>query len=345
MSETSGCRPESSFQIAVSSLRPADSPRFDIDPEHVRRLAESDAEFQPILVHRETMRVVDGMHRLRAVKLRGRNTLAAQWFEGDEREAFLLAVESNVKHGLPLSREERKHAALRILRYHPDWSDRSIAKMSGLSAKSVGAIRQQSSQGRPQPEVRIGCDGRARPSSTAAGRAVAAEVIRQNPAASLREIARQAGISVGTARDVRRRLASGQEAVPARQAGRPDRAGQTGRAAQAAQANQRKGYGEGPALVPTVVDRRPVAAVPDHAQRMYLFDRLRKDPSLRLTENGRFVLHQLRTQLCSTEDLRRLAHAVPTHGRTAVAELLSACADDLMEVAQELRRIEDSLAG
>lgn len=342
MSETSGCKPEFSFQIAVSSLRPADSPRFDIDPEHVRRLAESDAEFQPILVHRETMRVVDGMHRVRAVKLRGRQTIAAQWFEGDEREAFLLAVESNVRHGLPLSREERKHAALRILRYHPDWSDRSIAKMSGLSAKSVGAIRQQSSEGRPQPEVRIGCDGRARPSSTAAGRAVAAEVIRQNPAASLREIARQAGISVGTARDVRRRLASGQEAVPARQAGRTGQAVQAGQAGQAA---RRKGYAEGPAIIPTVVDRRPVASVPDHAQRMYLFDRLRKDPSLRLSENGRFVLHQLRAQLCSTEDWRRLAPAIPTHGRTAVAELLSACADDLMEVAQELRRIEDSLAG
>lgn len=324
MSESSGCKPETSFQIAVSSLRPADSPRFDIDPEHVRRLADGDAEFQPILVRRETMRVVDGMHRVRAVKLRGLHTLAAQWFEGDEREAFLLAVESNVKHGLPLSREERKHAALRILCYHPDWSDRSIAKMSGLSAKSVGAIRQQSSKGRPQPEVRIGCDGRARPSSTAAGRAVAAEVIRQNPTASLREIARQAGISVGTARDVRRRLASGQEAVPAK---------------------QRKSYADSRAVIPTVVDRRPVASVPDHAQRMYLFDRLRKDPSLRLSENGRFVLHQLRTQLCSTEDWRRLAPAIPTHGRTAVAELLSACADDLMEVAEELRRIEDSLAG
>ncbi|MEU0150275.1 hypothetical protein ABZ119_30700 [Streptomyces sp. NPDC006288] len=94
-----------------------------------------------------------------------------------------------------------------------------------------------------------------------------------------------------------------------------------------------------------MADCRNAASVPDHAQRMNLFDRLRKDPSLRLSENGRFVLYTLRTQLCSTEDWKRLAPAVPMHGRSAVAEILSACADDLMEVVQELRRIEDSMAG
>ena len=324
MSETSCCEPETSFQIALCSLRPADSPRFGIDLEHVRRLAESEVEFEPILVHRETLRVVDGMHRVHAMMLRNQPSLAAQWFDGDERAAFLLAVESNVLHGLPLSREERKQAALRILHYHPDWSDRSIAKMSGLSAKSVGVIRQRSGTENAQSEVRIGCDGRARPSSAAAGRAAAAEVIRQNPTASLREIARQTGISVGTVRDVRRRLASGEEPVPAK---------------------QRKGCTDNRANIPAATDRPGAASVCDRAQRITLFDRLRKDPSLRLSESGRFVLHQLRTQLCSTEDWKRIAPAVPMHGRSAVAEILSACADDLMEIAQELRKIEDSLAG
>lgn len=196
--------------------------------------------------------------------------------------------------------------------------------MSGLSATSVGAIRQQSGEESARPEVRIGCDGRARPSSTAAGRAAAAEVIKQNPTASLREIARQTGISVGTVRDVRRRLASGQEPVPAK---------------------QRKGHTEDRASLSDVIDCQTVASSSDHAQRMNLFDRLRKDPSLRLSENGRFVLHKLRTQLCSTEDWKRLTPAIPMHGRDAVAEILSSCADDLMEVVQELRRIEDSLAG
>lgn len=324
MSEIPCPESEASFQIDLSSLRPADSPRFGIDLEHVRRLAESEADFQPILVHRETMRVVDGMHRVHAMTLRKARTVAAQWFEGDEQAAFLLAVESNVRHGLPLSREERKQAARRILRYRPEWSDRSIAKMSGLSAKSVAAIRQRSGEGSAQPEVRIGCDGRARPASTAAGRVAAAEVIRQNPTASLREVARQAGISVGTVRDVRRRLASGQEPVLAKE--------------RTACPNNRTS-------LPTGVDRQGVGSVSDRAQRISLFDKLRKDPSLRLSDSGRIVLQQLHTQLCSTEGWKRLAPAIPMHGRSAVAELLSACADDLMEIAQELRKLEDSLAG
>ncbi|WP_369226013.1 winged helix-turn-helix transcriptional regulator [Streptomyces sp. R39] len=324
MSEELGRLQGESFQIAVGSVRQGDSPRFGIDIEHVRRLAESDAEFQPILVHRKTLRVVDGMHRVRAAKLRGQHTLAARWFEGDEQTAFLVAVESNVRHGLPLSREERKQAALRILGRHPDWSDRSIAKMSGLSAKSVGSLRRQTVEEEKTREMRIGCDGRARPSSTAEGRAAAAEVIRNNPTASLREIARQSGISVGTVRDVRRRLANGQDPVPEK---------------------QRKENAADHSVIPATVHRRAVDSVSDQAQRIDIFNRLCKDPSLRLSENGRFVLQQLRTQLCSTEDWKRLAPAIPLHGRSAVAELLSACADDLLEVAQELRRIEDSLVG
>ncbi|WP_255947762.1 ParB/RepB/Spo0J family partition protein [Streptomyces odontomachi] len=319
---------EESFQIDIVALRPADSPRFDIDPQHVQRLAEGGAEFQPILVHRETMRVVDGMHRVHATILRNQHTLAVQWFDGDEQEAFMAAVEANARHGLPLSREERRQAVLRILRYHPDWSDRSIAKLSGLSAKYVAAIRRQSGEDGAQPLVRIGRDGRARPSSATAGRLAAADVIRRNPNASLREIARQSGISTGTARDVRRRLASGQEPVPE---------------------SQRKGGGESRPSIPPAVSERPgEGSGPDLQQRITLLHRLRKDPALRLRENGRFVLQQLRRQLLNTEDFKRLAPTIPMHDRTAVAEILSGCAEDLMAIARELRSledVEDSLVG
>ncbi|WP_128429353.1 transcriptional regulator [Streptomyces cyaneus] len=306
---------ETVFQVEIGVLRPADSPRFAIDLEHVKRLAENEAELPPILVHRETMRVVDGMHRVHAMILRNQRTLAAQWFEGDERDAFTHAVEANARHGLPLSREERREAVLRILQYHPEWSDRSIAKLSGLSAKYVAAMRRQAGDEGTQP-VRIGIDGRARPSSTAAGRLTAAEVIRQNPNASLREIARQSGISTGTARDVRRRLANGQEPVPEK---------------------HRTGSRPEPTSISSAV---PNQSAPDLARRVILLDRLCKDPSLRLTENGRFILRQLRKQLYDVRDWKRLAYTVPKHDRNAVAEILSGCADDLVEVAQELRRID-----
>ncbi|EEP74984.1 conserved hypothetical protein [Micromonospora sp. ATCC 39149] len=315
---------EPSSEIEISSLLPADSPRMKIDHEHVRVLAESEVEFPPILVHRATMRVVDGMHRVRAAMLRSRHTIAVQWFDGDEQRAFLLAVESNMRHGLPLSREERKNATLRILRSHPDWSDRSIAEMTGLNAKSVGEIRRRSTEASSESLARIGRDGRVRPSSAAAGRSAAAEVIKQNPTASLRDIARQAGISVGTARDVRQRLANGQEPIPAK---------------------ARKEDPASSSLMAAGAKRTDVGAVPDLARRITLFDGLRRDPSIRLSESGRLVLHQLRTQLRSTEEWKRLAPTIPMHGRSAVADILSACADDLIGMARELRRIEESLAG
>lgn len=324
MSKISDQGQASDFDIDIRSLLPADSPRFALDHAHVRALAESEADFPPILVHRATLRVIDGMHRVRATELRNRNTINARWFEGDEQAAFLLAVKSNMQHGLPLSRDERKQAALRILRAHPEWSDRSIAEMTGWNATGVGALRRDMTDAGARPEARVGRDGRIRPSNTAEGRRVAAEVIRQNPAASLREIARQAGISVGTARDVRRRLADGQEAVPA---------------------NRRS---DGPAGTtpagPDVIRTKP-ERMPDLTRRIILFDGLRKDPSIRFSENGRLVLHRLHTQLQTTEEWKRLAPTIPLHGRNAVADILAACAEDLKRMAQELRCVGDSLVG
>ncbi|WP_431780372.1 ParB/RepB/Spo0J family partition protein [Streptomyces chumphonensis] len=318
------------FDIDIHTLLPADSPRFTLDQAHVQTLAESEMEFPPILVHRATSRVVDGMHRLRATELRKRRTIAAQWFEGDEHAAFLLAVESNTRHGLPLSSDERKQAALRILRAHPHWSDRSIAERTGWNANGVGALRRAVADPGARPEARVGRDGRVRPSTTAEGRRVAAEVIRRNPDASLREVARRAGISVGTVRDVRQRLAQGRPVVP----------------------EDRRSAGPARALaftatVPPPPDQNRVerGTAPDLARRITLFDVLRNDPSLRLSESGRLVLNRLHTQLRTTEEWKRLAPTIPPHGRSAVADILSACADDLKGMAQELRCVEDSLTG
>ncbi|MER5963210.1 transcriptional regulator [Streptomyces sp. NPDC002057] len=326
MSALSDQRQASTFDIDIRTLRPADSPRFTIDQAHVRALAESEAEFPPILVHRATLRVVDGMHRVRAAELRNRRTIGARWFEGDEHAAFLLAVESNTRHGLPLSAAERKEAALRIIRSHPHWSDRSIAERTGWNATGVGALRRSVADPEARPEARVGRDGRVRPATAAEGRRVAAEVIEENPATSLREIARRAGISVGTARDVRHRLAQGRPAVPGgRQSDGPD-----------APAGASPASGENPAGGGTARDI---------ARRITLFDGLRNDPSLRLSESGRLVLHRLHTQLRTTEEWKRLAPTIPLHGREAVADILSACADDLKGMARELRCVEDSLTG
>ena len=127
--------------VAVAEVRGGHSPRQGGENlEHVQSLADATGELPPIIVRREDMRVVDGMHRLRAARLRGDERIAVRFFDGGDDEAFVLAVRTNVTHGLPLSLADRKAAAARIIASHAHWSDRMIATVTGLkSARSRSA--------------------------------------------------------------------------------------------------------------------------------------------------------------------------------------------------------------
>jgi hypothetical protein len=206
--------------MPIATLLPADSPRsHGEDQEHIKRLAECGAQLPPILVQRGTMRVIDGMHRLRAVLLNGCHSIEVEFFDGCDEDAFIRGVEQNVAHGLPLTLSDRRAAAARILGWRPALSDRSVAGMTGLSPKTVGAIRARASEEIPHSNARQGRDGRLRPLDSSAGRLRAAEVIRANPDASLRQIAASAGISAGTARSVQARLRAGEDPVRGRPQG------------------------------------------------------------------------------------------------------------------------------
>jgi hypothetical protein len=210
-------------EVPTGSLRPADSPRLaGENREHVRALAESTAELPPILVHRATNRVVDGMHRLRAAVLRGEETVRVCYYDGPDAEAFAVGVRANVTHGLPLSLADRRVAAMRIVGSHPQWSDRAIAAVTGLSARTIGTIRWRATDGFPQSRTRIGRDGRTRPLSSAEGRRLACSLLREDPSISLRQVASASGISLSTVRDVRDRLGRGEDPGP-RPSGRPHR--------------------------------------------------------------------------------------------------------------------------
>lgn len=200
--------------VPVTSLQPADSPRISGEsPAHVRRLVESEGPFPPIIAHRQTMKVIDGMHRLRAAAIRREDTIEVEFFDGSESDAFALAVHANISHGLPLSLAERKSAAVRLIESHPEWSDRLIATTAGLSHKTVGKLRRRATGDGPQLHERMGRDGRLRPFDGAESRRAAADLIRRAPNTSLREIARATGLSPGTVRDVRARMRRGEAPV------------------------------------------------------------------------------------------------------------------------------------
>jgi ParB-like chromosome segregation protein Spo0J len=304
--------------VPVLSLRPSDSPRLNgEDKAHISRLAETETPLPPILVDKRTMRVIDGMHRLMAASLHGRETIDVIFFDGSEADVFLRAVQENVAHGLPLSQADRRAAAERIIASHPHMSDRAIGHSAGLAAKTVAAIRKVSNEEIPQSNARVGRDGRIRPLDSGAGRRRAAELLTQQPCASLRDVARAAGISPATVLDVRRRLERGESPVPEK------------RAANAA----RNGAHRDAATVRAIRFSSQAGAPPDPVAAM---GKLLCDPSLRNNERGKAMLRLLDVNAVGAEQLPDAAAAVPPHCVGIVAQLARRYAEMWQDFAQEL---------
>ncbi|GAA2150660.1 hypothetical protein GCM10009760_45270 [Kitasatospora kazusensis] len=299
--------------VPLGLLRPGESPRSGRpDPGHVRRLMTA-RRLPPITVHRPSMRVIDGNHRLHAAAQLGRSEIEVRFFDGTAEEAFVEAVRANVEHGSALSRQERTAAARRIMMTRPDWSDRAVAAAAGLSVKTVAQVRRRASDDIPQLHTRIGLDGRVRPVNGAEGRRRAAEFIRTTPRASLREIAAAAGVSTGTARDVRRRLDRDEDPVPAGLGPPPAR-----RAPAARSAAPRRIAAARP--VPPAAEGGPLPT----ALRGDALLRLRKDPSLRFSEPGRLLLRLLDNRALA-RGLGEVMASLPPHSRAAVAAAVREC--------------------
>ncbi|MFD8998792.1 hypothetical protein ACFVZS_29350, partial [Streptomyces abikoensis] len=182
--------------------------------------------------------------------------------------------------------------------------------------------------------TRTGRDGRVRPLNAADGRRRAGALIAARPEASLREIAHDAGIAVGTARDVRLRLALGQDPVPKklRDAERRD-TGAVPSMGAVPSVGAVPSMGDGASAVVA-----PVAAPSPAGDGSSSLSRLRTDPSLRLTEGGRILLRLLNAHAMGGDRWRRLLDAVPAHRRQTVAQAARHCAASWLRFASELER-------
>ncbi|MET7338176.1 ParB/RepB/Spo0J family partition protein [Nonomuraea sp. NPDC005650] len=313
--------------VPIATLMPGESPRLQgQDQEHVTRLAEIDGPLPPILVRRSDRRVIDGMHRLLAALIRGQESIDVEFFDGTTEDAFLRAVETNIAHGLPLTQADRRAAATRIVLSHPHMSDRAIARASGLGAKAVASIRRRSTDSVPQLNARIGRDGRVRPLSGDSGRLRAAEVIARNPDASLREVARLAGISPATAGDVRKRMLSNEPPTMTR----PAAASSVPAADTAAEPlhDDVLSMHAGRRSEPGSAARPP--------EPIMMLDKLLRDPSLRLKEEGRQLLRLLQQNAIATECWSELIAAVPPHWEALVVRLARQYAATWQQFAQTL---------
>jgi hypothetical protein len=196
-------------ELPLDALEVGPSLRVEgLDARHVAVLAELAGAWPPIVVRRENRSVVDGQHRVAAARRLGLATLQVTWFDGSAEDAFVEFVRCNVGHGLPLGLAERRSAAARILRSHPERSDRSVASVCGVSPKTVARLRDELARSAPQlvPMRRVGRDGRARPIDPVELRARITEELERRPEASLRSIAAAVGSSPETVRSVRGKL-------------------------------------------------------------------------------------------------------------------------------------------
>lgn len=307
--------------------------KHGVDDNHVRLLLEAREGLPPVLVHRDSMSLVDGMHRYRAAQLRGDTTISVVFVDGSEADAFVQAVRANTTHGLPLTLQERESAAGRIIAHHPHWSDRAVATVTGLSATTLARIRCSTDQSE-RLNTRRGLDGRVRPLDASAGRLAAARIAEERPESSLRDIARTAGISVATARDVRIRLMEGRSVVPEGRrprppgttaTGKPGRVNDEERLVDATRATDSE--------TPIPLRRRAVrvsAITPEHVATAWR--NLHRERAVFSRHQSR-ILSWMGVHMLSPQEQQEVAHSVPPHCALAVLALARSCAQSWTHIA------------
>ena len=320
--------------LKVATLAASDSPRLNgEDFEHVRRLAESEESLPPILVQQQSMRVIDGMHRLLAAKLRGAEEIEARVLDCDSVTGFVLAVRANVTHGLPLPLADRKAAAVRILRDLPDWSNQRVGAAVGLAGKTVAALRGRPTGSESGLDIRVGRDGRSRPVDPSIKRALVQRLVAENPIQSLRSIARQAGVSPETVRKIKADAGAraGSPAAPswslAESATRPR------------PLREQSGI---PANEKPRSDRvRSFSAGEVAAQDVNIRDLLNSlmaDPAVRSSEAGRTLIRAIAVSALICEAGDRLTQAVPDHSIRNVMLAAEACSHGWSAFVLNLQR-------
>lgn len=293
------------------------------DAAHVRLLADAAGSVQlpPILVQKSGLRIIDGMHRVEVAKLRGECAIRARIVDCSDEQALVLAVNSNTLHGLPLTKADRVSSAKRILGVHPDWSDRKVAGIAGLSGKSVASLRNGSVDGAQFDGKRLGRDGKRRPVVAAEGRLRAAEYIYAHPEASLRQIARETDVSLGTAHDVREKVRRGVDPPMAE----PDPAVAEARPT-------------APPASPPVTNIRSwiKAGTVRRLAWSAIFGKIAGDPALRYTDGGRAFLRWMTQHAMHADEWREFIDAVPERWHEEVRQAALTMSEEWGQFANEL---------
>ena len=131
----------------------------DLPSMHVFRLDEVEGSGIPGYY------LTRGFHRIAAHRLAGRTSAHFIVHVGTFEEAREDADLDNLKHGLRLSRAERRAVIERQLKRHPDWSDTRLATACSTTNKTVRAVRDELEETKeiPRLDTLMGSDGIWRP--------------------------------------------------------------------------------------------------------------------------------------------------------------------------------------
>jgi len=143
------------------------SPREGTDVEVAKQYAECFDQLPPIVVFKIAERFVlaDGWHRYRAAEILGLTEIPVEARAGSEADLQEFALLANLKHGKPLSREEKRKVIERFLMLHPERSNSWIAEDLGTTHHTIINIRTELDKGGNLPplEMLIGRDGKEYP--------------------------------------------------------------------------------------------------------------------------------------------------------------------------------------
>ena len=116
--------------------------REDYNEEKIEQYKEmyKAGKSKPILIHRGTSILIDGFHRLKAFRnARGGDYIDCEYEDCDREEIRKRAIEINIAHGIPLTKEERNNQIV-ILRQEEKRTQEDIANVFKISRNRVAEI-------------------------------------------------------------------------------------------------------------------------------------------------------------------------------------------------------------
>lgn len=101
------------MKVKISDIKWDHYPRQEHTEKQVNLYRSSVDQLPPILINKN-MFGVDGYHRCQAYRQEGKTEIEAEIIDIPDEDVFVEAVRRNVKHGLQLSREDKKIVAIRL---------------------------------------------------------------------------------------------------------------------------------------------------------------------------------------------------------------------------------------